>query len=434
MPPEKRANFTLESIKKLRPKDRPYEVRDGKLTGLLVRVQPNGKKYYYFEFDLPRTPTGKRKRARFNIGDANEAMPPEVARAKSIAILAEQNSGAEPAEKRRPSPSSCYKEFLNQTYRPWLQSHLAHGDYAYETLMKAFGEFHDLALVEITPAVIENWRTRKLNEINQRTGRRPNPNTINRQLSDLKACLHRARDIWDVPISEKLDKVKPCKIDRSPKVRFLSRAEENRLRSALDDREQELRDGKLAYALRKRGKFAYSKAAELAIRTFADHLKPAVLLSLNTGLRQGELLKLKWDDIDFDNAVLTVVGTTSKTGKTRHVNLNSEALAVLRAWRNQPGNKSISGYVFASIDGEPFQDMRTSWEGVLRRAKITKFRWHDLRHTFASNLVMAGENLNTVRELLGHADYKMTLRYAHLAPEHKAAAVAKLCDYRSGHL
>ena len=75
---------------------------------------------------------------------------------------------------------------------------------------------------------------------------------------------------------------------------------------------------------------------------------------------------------------------------------------------------------------EPLEDIKSAWLPLVGAAKVSAFRFHDLRHTFASKLVMAGVDLNTVRELLGHADLKMTLRYAHLAPEHKAAVVAKL--------
>ena len=79
--------------------------------------------------------------------------------------------------------------------------------------------------------------------------------------------------------------------------------------------------------------------------------------------------------------------------------------------------------VFAT---EPFNNIKRSWTSVFKKANIEQFRWNDLRHHFASKLVMVGIDLNTVRELLGHSDIKMTLRYAHLAPEHKINAVKKI--------
>jgi site-specific recombinase XerD len=79
--------------------------------------------------------------------------------------------------------------------------------------------------------------------------------------------------------------------------------------------------------------------------------------------------------------------------------------------------------VFKDKNGLSLKDFPYLWGELLEKAQITNFRFHDLRHHFASKLVMASVDLNTVRELLGHSDLKMTLRYAHLAPEHKAAAV-----------
>jgi site-specific recombinase XerD len=84
--------------------------------------------------------------------------------------------------------------------------------------------------------------------------------------------------------------------------------------------------------------------------------------------------------------------------------------------------------VFAAANGDELTSVRRPWDDSLEKAKIADFRFHDLRHSFASKLVMKGVDLNTVRELLGHKDLTMTLRYAHLAPGHTAAAVAKLVE------
>ena len=152
-------------------------------------------------------------------------------------------------------------------------------------------------------------------------------------------------------------------------------------------------------------------------------MTPLVLIAVNTGLRRGELLQLKWRDVDVQRRMLTVRGEGAKTGQTRHVPLNSEAIRVLNAWKPRPLCES-SWCVFAGADSStPIVAIKKTWKAVLKVAKISSFRFHDLRHTFASKLVMAGVDLNTVRELLGHKSIAMTLRYAHLAPEHKAAAV-----------
>jgi integrase len=148
-------------------------------------------------------------------------------------------------------------------------------------------------------------------------------------------------------------------------------------------------------------------------------------MALNTGLRRGELFQLRWRDVTLDRARVTVRGEHAKSGQTRHIPLNAAILKVLQEWK--PVNVEPDALVFPGRDaGEPLDDIKTAWAALLKAAKITGFRFHDCRHDFASRLVMAGVDLNTVRELLGHADIKMVLRYAHLAPEHTAAAVERL--------
>jgi len=120
--------------------------------------------------------------------------------------------------------------------------------------------------------------------------------------------------------------------------------------------------------------------------------------------------------------------TLPKTGRKLGRRSNKEALEILKQWKCQ--NKIDSNLVFSNKDGEQFITLKKGWKKILKAAAIENFRWHDLRHHFASRLVMAGVNLNTVRELLGHSSYAMTLRYAHLSEEHKAEAVGLLCNFK----
>lgn len=407
-----KAKITYNLVSKLKPAAKEYEVRDTELKGLVLRVKPSGKMVYSLVYAR-----GK----RVTIGPS-DVVDHDQARKIARGILADHYRGDDPIAKRKRVKADSYRHFLDETYKPWLEANIVHGKYAYDTLVKGFPELHELSLTEITPGHIEKWRLRRLNE-------GISPSTVNRQLSDIRACLNRARDIWGLLPASPLDKTKSCKTDNSPKVRYLTEQEESSLLEALDAREEQIRAGRDS-GNEWRAERGYQLYSDLRDLVFVDHLKPAVLLSLYTGLRRGELLKLKWENVHFDQRNLTVIAETSKTGKTRHIPLNDEAVGVLKQWKEQPGVKSPY-YVFAGLDGLPLKAMRTSWEGVLDEAEIVNFRWHDLRHTFASKLVMAGVDLNTVRELLGHSDYKMTLRYAHLAPEHKALAVAKLVYARA---
>ncbi len=146
--------------------------------------------------------------------------------------------------------------------------------------------------------------------------------------------------------------------------------------------------------------------------------KALVKVAMNTGLRKTEQLSLKWADINFKLGQITV--RESKPGKSRVVPMNKAVEETLRRLPRRINNP----YVFVGRKpGGRLLDLPNKWENFLNEAGIKDFHWHDLRHTFASRLVMAGVDLYTVCKLLGHHDIKMTMLYAHLAPGFMKAAV-----------
>ncbi|MFA5866867.1 MAG: site-specific integrase [Actinomycetota bacterium] len=379
-------------ISSLKPAAKPYEVRDSRVTGFIVRVQPTGRMVYVVQYHRNR---------RMTIGRVG-VLAPAQARERAREVLSDVARGIDPRPKKNDQEPRL-AAYIEHTYAPWVSSHFRSMT-TLDCLRSNFiPEFGNKRLSEISALSIERWRTVRLKKIK--------PSSANRAVGTLKAALNRAVE-WDIIPANPLASVKALKVDRSVNIRYLSEDEEKRLRAALVDREGEARRGRESANEWRRVR-GYNTLP--ALDDHYDGLKPAVIVSLNTGLRRGELLNLKWSDIDSDRAMLTVRGSGAKSGQTRHVPLNTEALGALEDWR--PYSKG--SFVF---DG----DMRTAWRGALRAAGIKDFRWHDMRHHFASRLVMAGVDLNTVRELLGHGDIKMTLRYAHLSPEVKAEAVARL--------
>jgi integrase len=156
------------------------------------------------------------------------------------------------------------------------------------------------------------------------------------------------------------------------------------------------------------------------LKTHSPHLRPLVETALLTGMRRGELLSLKWEQIRNGFIYLT----ETKSGKARQIPINERLADVLREVRR--GSQLKSPHVFCDSRGNRFYEVKRSYASACRRAGIEDFTFHGLRHTFASHLAMNGIGLKAIQELLGHADLTMTMRYAHLSPGHLQAAVSVL--------
>lgn len=408
-----RVKLTTDVVHKLLQLERRnIDIYDAKYPGLVLRCRASGTHTYRVNYGRGKWVT---------LGRA-DTLTVDDARVKARQELSRIDKGHDPKAARLAAKNNLtLRAFLDEHLEPWTLEHHKRGAETIQRVRSVFRDLLDHHLPDLTSWTVEKWRTERLKQTP-----RPKPTTVNSHVTMLKAVLAKAvawRFLAVHPIGKD---VKRLKADKTGRIRYLTPDEEARLRQALaqHDAARLARRARANEWRRERGYALWPIEAP-------GHLRTIVVLALNTGLRKGELFNLRWPDIDFVGKQLTVHGEGetreegSKTAQTRYVPLNREALEFLQIWRNQTA--PADGYVFPGRKpGERLDDIKKAWLPVVKAAKLSNFRFHDLRHTFASKLVMAGEHLNTVRELLGHADPKMTLRYAHLAPEHKAAAVAKL--------
>jgi site-specific recombinase XerD len=151
-------------------------------------------------------------------------------------------------------------------------------------------------------------------------------------------------------------------------------------------------------------------------------LLAALEISIYTGMRQSEQYTLRWSQVDLDKRLVFLPKT--KNGKPRYVPMNDTVVAAFQSLKEQ--GRAQSAPVFPGRNGEAAQGARGWFKDAVSRAGLVDYSWHCNRHTFASRLVMAGVDLRTVGELLGHRTAQMRMRYAHLAPSPTASAVNRL--------
>jgi len=377
-------------------KDRPekaYEVRADVPQGLLLRVQPSGLRTYYVQI---------RRGQRVRIGPAG-TYTLEQAKERARKIL------LDPSAATTTPAGITLSEYIDAHYKEHALARLKNGEKSVARVKAIWKPLLNKRMADIHRNVVDRLRNKRLN-----TG--VAPATINRDVSALSGVL--SHWVANTPGAvHPLAEVKVLEVADDETIRYLSPAESTRLRKALADRDAN-NARERANANRWRMERGYELLPE--ITGYSDHITPMVLLSLNTGVRQGELFSMDWKQIDTEHKALVVLASHSKGNRTRTIPLNTEALSVLHAIKPE----AATGLVFKSpITGGRFDNVKKAWAEVTKAAKLPDLRWHDLRHDFASQLVMRGVPLYTVQKLLGHSNPKMTQRYAKLAPSKLVDAV-----------
>jgi integrase len=307
-------------------------------------------------------------------------------RRQGFGSRAEAQDALDELKHPRPVPSKAVASIsFDEAFKRYFQvkarkRSLAEDQKIAKHLKVEFGE--QTSLSEITASRISHYKAKRLAV---KRGEQPlSAAAINRPLALLRHLLRLACEEWEV-------------LESVPKIR-LEKEAQGRLRWLTPEEAQRL----------------LTTCRECENHALAD----LVEFALYTGLRQGEALDLTWDRVDRSRGVVLLELT--KSGRRREVPLNVQADAVLA---RRAGSGKPETLVFGTRSWYVF---RSYWQEAVESAGIGNFRFHDLRHTFASWAIQRGATLLEVKDLLGHHSLAMVMRYAHLAPEHLRSAVSRL--------
>lgn len=338
------------------------------------------------------TPKSPRWRYAFTIrGVRYRAAIPE-ARTKYEAEQAELEAKKAVFEGRygRPSGTQDFLRFVEEIYQPWIRANnRSWNTSARYTLPALCDWFEGKTFGQISPLLIEKFKRERRSSITKR-GTPRKPATVNRELQLLST-------IFSLAIRHKVAATNPCQeVDLLPennrRTRYLLDEEEPRLMNVLT--------GKRA------------------------HLRPLILVAIGTGMRRGDQLNLRWENVDFQRNVIYV--PNSKTGKDYPVPMNKVVRNSLLELRREGRSAE---YVFINPEtGKPYADLKKAFGTACRLAGIVGLRWHDLRHTFGTRVAESGCSEATIADMMGHSDPATTRRYTHATDRAKQAAVEAVSE------
>ena len=317
----------------------------------------------------------KGKRTRRSLKTTSKKVAELASKSIDVQIAKEELNLSAP---RKVSFATFCERFLS-----WYKVQNSKNSYQdYENLFNStiIPYFKDYYLNDISTELIENYKIFRRMKIK--------PATVNKELTALRHLFKKAMQ-WEYALKNPLTNVRKLKVSQT-KFRFLT----------LDE-------------------------IDMLLERSSEYVRPIILTAIHSGLRKSELFKLEWSDIDFERGILSVTAKGerhTKNYKNREIPMTDQLIACLK------NLKVRNNWVFCKEDGQPYSgDIRKSLASAAKRAGIARFNLHNLRHTFASHLVMEGIDLPTVQELMGHSSITTTMIYAHLAPEHLKKAIERLC-------
>jgi integrase len=327
-----------------------------------------------------RTPEGRRRRKLYGTHEAAKTALAKIDLAKKDRTYAD------------PHASPTFTEF-SETYLKTFSVHKKSYDRETWFIKSLVAFFGTSKLCKIERNKVLEFRVARLKTVSKAT--------VNRELSVL-------RHMFNVAIDQNIVATNPARggigmkaFKEQGRERYLEMSEVEALLTAIQARIVKNSSDKMRASARKSWQYLHT----------------AVVMALHTGMRKGEILGLRWENVNWERKTLLLLDT--KNGESRRLPIDSILLRELSEHRSRVKNED---WVFPSFDNDgkvvPMADVKGSFGRVLKDAGITNFRFHDMRHTFASHYMMKGGQLYALSSILGHKDLKMTQRYAKLSPEY----------------